>query len=408
MPGPEVDDLSEKMRSVRLDPEWLLFDPTGPKAWVRDKFDDIPRYLFRVYTPKSRGITDAIWTKSMDARLGSLIPSDRDIFARDNDRQVAGMLHRHLNWWMGQEDNLVSWTSSLLFAIMYIFYLHASSRDGSAFGSIFLCVVDTTDLPRGVFLRDMDLIEAYLPFDGSLKNFRNLRLRKHKSRSGSYYFGEYFSQGALKIEGKCQVVPAKAMIDRGLYDLQPEFRDFAEWEKQLYPPPWAEPVLRLREEFYQEGVERQSMSTKELDAVMHIAELFSPRWRLPVAANLIALRPRQRRDVGLLSRFRVAPFTGLSLAKLFAMGTMLIKTDNEREDWSPMRTKIVAYSTLPEVQQYREIMYEVYQDFCAVKINGQPEKIRNIARLGCQSKLMASSFQIVRKKLKLDCEMCFS
>jgi hypothetical protein len=79
----------------------------------------------------------------------------------------------------GPEDNLVSWTSSLLFAIAYIFHLHANSRDGSTF-NISLCIVDTTGFPKRVFLRDMDLIRAYCSFDEDLQNFERLRLRKHK------------------------------------------------------------------------------------------------------------------------------------------------------------------------------------------------------------------------------------
>jgi hypothetical protein len=53
----------------------------------------------------------------MDATDG--IPNARlDIFARDDEREVADMLNRHLRWWKGDKDNLVSWTSSLLFALV--------------------------------------------------------------------------------------------------------------------------------------------------------------------------------------------------------------------------------------------------------------------------------------------------
>ncbi|KAH6714588.1 hypothetical protein BKA61DRAFT_605536 [Leptodontidium sp. MPI-SDFR-AT-0119] len=49
----------------------------------------------------------------------------------------------HPQWWKGHEDNLVSWTSSLLFALVYIFHLHANSNDRSAFDDIHLCIIDT-------------------------------------------------------------------------------------------------------------------------------------------------------------------------------------------------------------------------------------------------------------------------
>ena len=43
----------------------------------------------------------------------------------------------------------------------------------------------------------MDLLRAYSLFDTDLENLEGLRLKK------GMYFGEYLSQGALKIEGKC-------------------------------------------------------------------------------------------------------------------------------------------------------------------------------------------------------------
>lgn len=39
--------------------------------------------------------------------------------------------------------------------------------------------------------------------------------------AGSFYFGEYLSQGALDIEDKCQLVSAEAIINQGLIKLQP-------------------------------------------------------------------------------------------------------------------------------------------------------------------------------------------
>jgi hypothetical protein len=72
--------------------------------------------------------------------------------------QFTSMLFRYLDWYKGPEDNLVSWTSSLLFVLVYIFHLYANLTDGLTFDDIHLCIIDTISFPRGVFLRDMDLI----------------------------------------------------------------------------------------------------------------------------------------------------------------------------------------------------------------------------------------------------------
>jgi hypothetical protein len=293
--------MADKLLALSLsDPEYLLFCPSGDKAWLQGKFDNIPRYLFRVFTPKSCGATDRSWTKSMDARRATG-RSRVDIFARENNGQVARMLHRHLRWWEGFEDNFVSWTSSLLFALVYIFHLHANSRDGSAFDDIFLCIIDTTKFPKAVFLRDMDLIQVYLSFDAGLEDFKDLRLKK------DMYFGEYLSQGALKIEGKCEIVSAQAMIDQGLYDLRREFEEFALWER-CRSPPWAYPVVDLRKDLCQ--IESPEISDERLRVAVDVAELFGPCWALPIAANLMALLPGPKEDVAIIQAFRANIFTG--------------------------------------------------------------------------------------------------
>ena len=151
---------------------------------------------------------------------------------------MAGTLNRHLCWWgkPTDPDNLVSWTSSLLFAFQYIFYRHNHSRDRSSLDGIDLCIVDTATFPDGGFLPDMDLIHR----------------RKPAGLGGS------------------------------------------------------------PEAFYHIKADRQQMMKEELQAVINIAQLFGPRWRLPIAANLMALLPRRRGDSAILHAFRAPPFTSSS------------------------------------------------------------------------------------------------
>lgn len=303
-----LGDLADELQTLSLsEPEYLLFNPTGDKSWLRERFDDMPRYLFRVFTLKSDGTTDRFWVKSQDAKY-SRASSTVDILSMDDDLLVARMLNKHLRWW--GKDNLVSWTSSLLFALQYIFYRHTDSRDGSSMDKIYLCIVDTVSFPKGVFLRDMDLINAYCLFDTSLLGLKDLRTRKHHDFTGSFYFGEYLSQGALRIEGKCRIVSAQEIMDQRLSSLRPEFGESMMMEKAG----WANAVLRLREAFYQEVAEQQEVTEEELRAAINIAQLFGPRWRLPIAANLIALLPRRSKDDAILQAFRASPFTGSPLS----------------------------------------------------------------------------------------------
>jgi hypothetical protein len=275
-------NLADQLNGLSVsDPEWLPFCPTEDMKQLMGEVDDIPRYLFRVFTPLSRGETDSSWTKSMDAR-DEPAKSKVDIFARTSRESVAAMLHRYFTWQEGPEDNLVSWTSSLLFALVYVFYLRANLQNGSNFDEIHLCIIDTTSFPTGVFLRDMDLIRCYRSFDERLQSFEKLR-------SGCYYFGEYVSQGSLKIEANCQIVSAQELIDGGLYDLQPQFKEYAQWQS-AWKRPWANSTIDLRESFYQV---RQGISQRGLQAAINIAQLFDQRWKLPVAVNFLSLVPHR-------------------------------------------------------------------------------------------------------------------
>lgn len=361
------EGLTEELQALSLSkPDDLPFNPTGDKGWLREKFDEIPRYLFRVSTPYSDGTTDRFWVKSKNARR-DCADSRLDVFASVRNQHVASMLNRHLRW-QGKptdSDNFVSWTSSLLFALQYIFYRHNDWRDGSSLDSIYLCIVDTDNFPKGTFIRDADLIRAYRLFDSELEDFEGLRTKKHPKLSGSYYFGEYLSQGALRIEDKCQLVSAQAMINLGLCKLQPEFSKSMVAQTGL-----ANEVIRLREAFYRNLENPQSATKEELEAAINIARLFGPGWRLPIAANLISLLPRQIHDEAILQAFTAGPFTGLA-ALLLPPSNKLTGKVEERDDCSPSKTKVMVYDTLPEVQQYDDIMRSVHKYNSLTKMKSQ-------------------------------------
>ncbi|KAH7110420.1 hypothetical protein B0J13DRAFT_200320 [Dactylonectria estremocensis] len=305
-----MSTLTERLQNLGLfDSSFLAFNPTGEKAWIKANFDDVPPYLIRVFTPQSAGSTDECWVKSRDARYSNKL-SAVDIFTRDNDH-VANMLNIHLRWWgkSGDSDNVTSWTGSWLFALQYIFHLHKNIRDASSLDDIKICMIDTTLFPKGYFVRDMDLIRAYEQFNPGLRDLGRLRSKKHKHYGGSYYFGEYLSQGALRIERKCKIVPASAVVDNGLFTIQPLFREFENWEVTRTPP-WANEVIRLREDFY--GTESE-IHQDEIQASIDIAKLFGPDFRLPMAAGLIGLLPRRADDASIQRVFRSTPFTEESM-----------------------------------------------------------------------------------------------
>ncbi|KAF2143151.1 uncharacterized protein K452DRAFT_193527, partial [Aplosporella prunicola CBS 121167] len=272
----------------------------------QQNFDDVPRYLFRIFTPNITGAINTSWVRST-AAIYARSESRVDVFDRNDDPRVASMINGHLRWRRDWDDNLVTWTSSLLYALVYIFYRHAT--DGFNFDNICLGILDTTSFPKGTFIRDMDLIRTYSPLNERLANLEKLRDKQHREFKGKFYFGEYLSQGALRIEDKCAVVSARALIASGLYDILPEFEVLA--QRPLSPnPEWANQVIRHREAFYSEEPGCQKVSSEEIQAAMQIGELFGPPWRLPLAINLMALVPRLPDDRTILQAFQAFNFTG--------------------------------------------------------------------------------------------------
>ncbi|PKK53186.1 hypothetical protein CI102_2649, partial [Trichoderma harzianum] len=246
---------------------------------------ETPRYLFRVFSPYSQGATDTKWVKSRAASRG-LACSSEDIFSIENKQRAADMLSRHLQWWKNPHDNLVSWTSSLLSALVYIFHLRAIHSEATL-DEIQLLVVDTAIFPKGAFMRDLDLVRAFRSVDQHLRN------KKSKWSSGYYYFGEYLSQGALKVEGRCQVASAQNIVNDGLYTIRKEFRGFADWKPGSAR--WADVVIEMRKVFHYDISTRREMSKRAMSAVLRISRQFGPDFQTPIAANLVAIAaPRYR------------------------------------------------------------------------------------------------------------------
>ncbi|KAJ6082139.1 hypothetical protein N7499_007013 [Penicillium canescens] len=291
-----METIIERLEHTRLNDEpevgQLLFKPPLHSGLAATALDDIPRYLFRVVTPYSDGTADETWVRSQSASQ-SKASSVEDIFHKlDLEKRmiVAQTLNLHLRWWPkgDLDDNFVSWTSSLLFAIRYIFYRHLSTEDESRWEDIKLYVIDTAQFPKGTFLADVDLIQAFCEYDTTPgKNLGSLKSLRKKE---GYYFGEYLSQGSLKIENKFVVIPAKDFFDSDqLCRLQPHFGDIQIPDGK---PEWANEVIRLRKAIWP-GNDLPKLSSEEIGSRLRVMNKIltglSPRWRFPLAIYFMTL-----------------------------------------------------------------------------------------------------------------------
>jgi hypothetical protein len=292
----------------------LPFTPGPEFKALYEKYNRVDRYLFRVTDKQSKAAINATWAKSNDAQRQTS-NSHSDIFARKSYNDVAAALRRHLclEALPHGEDNLVSWTSSLLSALQVGFEWAWQSGDHSR-ENTFISVVDTARLPARVFMSDMFLISAFSKYDTSarlpsasrmrLSDIHSLRQRKHPEYAGSNYFGEYLSQGALRVEGHLSMVSLAGIVNAGFYTLRQDLSLSKPKDKS-----GAVSIIKLREKFYTPS-SRCPAEAFEIRSALRIGEKYGPSWKLPMALAFLALKPRQAWDDGIMEAFR--EFHGMS------------------------------------------------------------------------------------------------
>ncbi|KAI0126203.1 hypothetical protein BJ170DRAFT_463584 [Xylariales sp. AK1849] len=367
-----MNDLTGKFQSVGLnrrihvgfadrDPDEVPFHPSDAVA----KRSEVPRYLFRVFSPASAGGNNNEWIRSEDALKGITT----DVFAHRDVSRVAIALNEHLRWMPRScGDPFTSWTTSLLVAIQYAIYKY--KNENTKLRHVRICIVDTTMFPRGSFMRDLDLMEAFRDKvhegqtikskdelttwgERGLGNFLSLRRRRSHTHSGVYYFGEYLSQGPVNIKDRSCTVSCDKIINDHLFTLVPEFK--VELESKLNR--WANDVIELREPFYRKEEPKLLESTHLEEAVM-ISNHFTTSWSLPMLVNLLALCPRRHEDPGI----------SLAISKRFS--------NDIRHHSAVTETQFIVDDNTPEVVQFGKIMRAIYVDYCVESIDALAKSVQ--------------------------------
>lgn len=212
--------------------------------------------------------------------------SNEDVFTTGTLNATAIQIADHL-WWrrLPRNDDLVSWSSSILFLLLYIFYRHHHSSDESSLHDIRLLVIDTEKFPARTFIRDTDLLSAFKVFD--TRREKSLRSLADLRSNTDCYFGEYLSQGSLRISGRCSTVSAQSMIDRGLFNLHFVFGEAC---KGIYGDTWVVPVRKVRQTMHT-APNSSPATLEQLTAAFDVALAFDGEWRLPIAVQLLAILP---------------------------------------------------------------------------------------------------------------------
>lgn len=191
---------------------------------------------------------------------------------------AAEYLNEHLRWkCQTSKCNLVSWTSSLLFALQYALYVHR--HRGQDLSDIKVLVLDSRQFKKRVFARDLEAMETFRGLSTgpcSLDQLYKLR------NSGVYYNGEYLSQGRLPIdpERSCQT-SMQELIDHGLFEVLPDLGDALHWFK------WAKRVNELRALI---AGSTEKIKASDVQIIARIANAFG-RLALPMMIMFLSITP---------------------------------------------------------------------------------------------------------------------
>ncbi|KAH7159759.1 hypothetical protein B0J13DRAFT_112640 [Dactylonectria estremocensis] len=251
----------------------------------------IPRYVFRVYNPKSAGETST-------TRVASPAPecSREDIFVtlRRHPQEAFRRLLDHLNGYDDSHEefcNFMSWTSSLLFALLYGIY--QAEFTNNRYDDTKILILDTQYIKPGSFIKDIDILRLFDDSGaprgfGSIHNF--LKLRRE------YYFGEYLSQSEVDVLGHCAEASFWDLMNHGLEELYPWLFDASLEGK------WAKREKDAREKYHKDDT---LVTLDDAEKVIKIAEnSFGGSWTTPMAAMILGLERRSPNDPNIASAFR--------------------------------------------------------------------------------------------------------
>lgn len=241
---------------------------------------DIPKYLFRTFDEASSGESNETMVAS-SAIVHRNKTSRTDILSLNREERIERLCAHLKKDCFGKQDhadNLMSWTSSLLFALQYAIWRCAIG--GRSPENVYICVVDTTSFPYGQFARDKWLLEHCRDNENESPKIQNeIRLREM-----GYDNGEYLSQGALTHEGRSNVVTLHHLIQSGLHDLYPEFNDSQKMKR------WTNRVRDLRGDW----AELRSTSHEEVRIALQISTAcFQDLRPCELAICLLTLKNRE-------------------------------------------------------------------------------------------------------------------
>lgn len=219
----------------------------------------VPRYLFRAFDASSSGLSDEDVVASSASMYIKAKGSRCDLLSlklEDRAEKLVAHLKKPCFGDNNPTDDLMSWSSSMLFVLQYAIWRCNISKGRRSPADTYICVVDTAKFPRGQFARDTWLLQQCRGNQNEQPDVEDvIRLRQ------AYDNGECLSQGLLVHRDRSAVTTLEDLIQAGLHKLYPELDDPNGTQR------WTNRVRDLRSAWAQP----RSTSYRELESASRIA-----------------------------------------------------------------------------------------------------------------------------------------
>ena len=202
------------------------------------------------------------------------------------------MIEDHLSWHMCPGDDLVSWTSSLLFALQHAIRRKTKDLPPPSSAEICICVIDTFKFDSGLFRSASALMQQFGISVVTCYNYKPEDLAH-----------EYLTQGTLNITGKSATTSLESLIDAGMYELFPELETSKDF---LYTR-----VLELRANFFASVFPTSDAAFARIKLLA--SKCFRDDWVWPLTIILLTLRRRDYKEIFSLSGIPLS-LSGMSLS----------------------------------------------------------------------------------------------
>lgn len=264
----------------------ILLPPTEPKSEPRTT----PRFLFRVWSPNSDGKNSAKGFES----LGSVTKPGRPRRLTDLGTEIVKqMVTHHVAWtskWAYHDDILISFTSSLLFAVQHAIRKTNTSPPGylpDTLDTCFITVLDTS-LLKQTFHKTTSLVDQYAITDVDWADRQILFQRPQHEH-------EYMAEWSVDLRGvpNCScTVNFELLMKKGIEKVVPQFD--VKYQKQLGMH--VSLIRFLNHVRGQRYAVAASVSFEELTAIYDLTACFSGKWQRLMRVWFMAMSQRKADD----------------------------------------------------------------------------------------------------------------